>query len=346
MSSRTYASGQSWTSSNANAMSSPVSPDNAVRCTAHQRKANKFTAGPTSKNTGRSFYCCPLPKGDPSRCKFFKWVDDVHAFSAANPSPSKPPTTPSASSSSASTFAGSSGFVSAGKTLGQSPQKPYGTPTSSRVIKPVPARAAGRSGSVLSISSDDDGSIDWGNIDMDELEQQAIKSSQESARKHASQSSLPSSGVVGGAQAGSSNAAASAVTPSAQRTQVMMGAPGSAKRASFAARMKEVLESGSEKRERVEDDEDGERTPKRAHVEPSNPFISPNVMSPPHAELLPTVSSLEQLSEHLHRQDRLVRAAEVMKQGMRKTIKSLQDKNKELEARVKELESFLENDNE
>jgi hypothetical protein len=40
----------------------------------------------------------------------------------------------------------------------------------------------------------------------------------------------------------------------------------------------------------------------------------------------------------MHRQDRLLRAAELSKEGMRKTILNLQTRNKELEARIKELE--------
>ena len=49
------------------------------------------------------------------------------------------------------------------------------------------------------------------------------------------------------------------------------------------------------------------------------------------------LSMAQQLSEHIARQDRLLAAADRQKETFRKTIKNLQDRNAELEKRVKEL---------
>jgi hypothetical protein len=54
--------------------------------------------------------------------------------------------------------------------------------------------------------------------------------------------------------------------------------------------------------------------------------------------MTPSLSSFEQLSEHLHRQDRLIRAGEVAKEGFRKTIKTQQDRIRELEEKLQQLE--------
>lgn len=51
------------------------------------------------------------------------------------------------------------------------------------------------------------------------------------------------------------------------------------------------------------------------------------------------MESFEQLSAHLHRQDRLVRAGEAAKEGFRKTIQKQKARIEELEARVRELEA-------
>lgn len=74
-----------------------------------------------------------------------------------------------------------------------------------------------------------------------------------------------------------------------------------------------------------------------------NPFLNPPALfeSPPHVSLSPTLSSLGQLSDVLHRQDRLVKAGEAAKEGFRKTIRTLQARNQELEDRVKALEQQL-----
>lgn len=90
-----------------------------------------------------------------------------------------------------------------------------------------------------------------------------------------------------------------------------------------------------------------------------NPFLyTPGTpRTPNHPVLDPAMASLEQVSEHIQRQgqcvwhirqepsrltahtERLLRAADQMKQGFRKTIASLQEKNKELEAKIKTLEA-------
>ena len=54
-----------------------------------------------------------------------------------------------------------------------------------------------------------------------------------------------------------------------------------------------------------------------------------------------TLTSLQDVSEQLHRQERLIHAAEQMKGCLRTTISGLQDKNLALEVRVKHLEAEL-----
>ena len=70
-----------------------------------------------------------------------------------------------------------------------------------------------------------------------------------------------------------------------------------------------------------------------------NPFVSPNhLFFPAHPALSPSITSLDNLSEHLHRQDRLIKAGEAAKEGFRKRIKALEERNRELEAWVNQLE--------
>ena len=72
-----------------------------------------------------------------------------------------------------------------------------------------------------------------------------------------------------------------------------------------------------------------------------NPFLSsPNISStsPAHPELSPSLATLDHLSEHLHRQDRLIKAGEAAKEGFRKRIKALEERNRMLEDKVKALE--------
>lgn len=63
-----------------------------------------------------------------------------------------------------------------------------------------------------------------------------------------------------------------------------------------------------------------------------NPFVTST-----HPVVEPMLSMAQQLSEHIARQDRLLAAADRQKETFRKTIKNLQDRNAELEKRVKEL---------
>ncbi|ORY32854.1 hypothetical protein BCR39DRAFT_522143 [Naematelia encephala] len=105
---------------------------------------------------------------------------------------------------------------------------------------------------------------------------------------------------------------------------------------SFNERLRSVGASTAKRRR----SEEGEQTPRASAIDTeSNPFLA--AQSSPHAALSPTLSSLEQLSEHLHRQERLLRAGEAAKDGFRKKIRSLEERNAELEARVKELEKQL-----
>ncbi|ORX35747.1 hypothetical protein BD324DRAFT_631497 [Kockovaella imperatae] len=88
---------------------------------------------------------------------------------------------------------------------------------------------------------------------------------------------------------------------------------------------------------RKTDDEDV--TPvKRIHLDPQSPFVT----SPMHPALSPSTHHLEEVSEHLHRQDRLIKAGQAAKEGLRSQINRLKDRNAELEARVKQLESQIE----
>lgn len=52
----------------------------------------------------------------------------------------------------------------------------------------------------------------------------------------------------------------------------------------------------------------------------------------------PITSLAQQLSDHISRQDRLLAAADRQKETFRKTIRTLQEKNEELEKRIRELE--------
>ncbi|KAK8864551.1 hypothetical protein IAR55_001801 [Kwoniella newhampshirensis] len=295
----------------------PVSENGEVKCTGHQLKCPKLRAGPSTKNAGRSFYCCPLPREDPSRCKFFKWHDELFPGTSSSVSVASPTVK---GSTRAATL-----VQQTNQTLGQSPQARYGrpctstsagavndrTPTAVRVIPRAPPPDT----DILTLDSDGDEleEIDWGKVDADEIEREAIASTPGSTQR----------------------------TNTSTQAQIPTPSTGGRGGVTFSERLKEAVEDGLGKRKLDDSEDEGqnlERTPKRAIVE-QNPFLSSSsVHSPPHTILSPTLSTLESLSEHLHRQDRLIRAAEQMKQGMRMTIKGLQEKNKELEERVKELE--------
>nr|XP_019046501.1 hypothetical protein I302_05251 [Kwoniella bestiolae CBS 10118]OCF25431.1 hypothetical protein I302_05251 [Kwoniella bestiolae CBS 10118] len=275
----------------------------------------KLRAGPTTKNAGRAFYCCPLPRDDPGRCKFFKWHDELFPLpGSSGQGIGAGPSTPSGSTRASQLVQRTN------QTLGQSPAARYGRPagpSSNASTVNTNRNNASRHQEAVLISDDDDEpedemeEIDWDKVDAEEIEREAIASTPASSQPTASQQT-PSS-----------------ITPS--------------KGISFNDRLKNAVDDGLGKRRREEEDsQEVDRTPKRAANDP-NPFLSSPTTprSPPHSILSPTLSSLEQLSEHLHHQDRLLRAAEQMKKGMRTTIKTLQERNKELEDRVEELEKRL-----
>ncbi|OCF32969.1 hypothetical protein I317_04315 [Kwoniella heveanensis CBS 569] len=322
--------------------STPVDDDAEVKCSGHLMKCTKLRAGPTTKNAGRAFYCCPLPRDDPKRCKFFKWHDEIFP-SGANTLGG--PATPSAGGSTRA----ASLVQATNQTLGQSPQARYGRPLggacattsastsafgrpSTSTTTPTRPRAP-----VIEIDEEENEDedeleeIDWDKVDAEEMERVAIASTPGSSQP------------------------ASQRTPTHVRTAIENS---SSRGTSLTDRLKDAAGDtlGKRSRDDTEADEGAStRTPKRnLNATESNPFISsPSTTtgnasssttprSPPHSYLSPTLSSLEQLSEHLYRQDRLLRAAEQMKKGMRTTIKGLQDRNKELEDKVKELEKRIE----
>ncbi|WWC70158.1 uncharacterized protein I206_104105 [Kwoniella pini CBS 10737] len=288
--------------------STPVDEAGDVQCTGHQMKCPKLRAGPKTKNAGRAFYCCPLPRDDPNRCKFFKWHDEISPLDSNRPGPSTP---------SGSTRA-SQLVERTNQTLGQSPAarygRPFGSGPSTTSTSPLKTSSTRIQEPVIVDDDDEDEDemeeIDWDKVDAENLERDAIASTPASSQHTASQQT-PNSASLGGV-------------------------------ISFADRLMNAADDGLGKRRREDDSTEVDRTPKRSANDP-NPFLSSPTTprSPPHSVLSPTISSLEQISEHLHRQDRLLRAAEQMKKGMRTTIKSLQDKNKELEDKVRELENRL-----
>ena len=200
--------------------------------------------------------------------------------------------------------------IGAGRTLGQAPQS---TRTPMKAAPP-PSKNA----------EPEVDEIDWDKVDTDDLETQAILSTPGSSQR------------------------ASQQTPKAAPTP----APGSG---SFQDRLRAAVDDGVNKRKR----DDEEQTPKRARVdadevsfnqvlsgaraEGQNPFLSTPTTprSPAHPILSPALASLDQVSEHIQRRERLLRADNHMKQALRNTIASLKDKNEQLELRVKELERQL-----
>jgi len=190
------------------------------------------------------------------------------------------------------------------QTLGQSPQARFGRPAAATTPN------ANRVGQLYTPQSDAkdeiDDEIDWEKVDTDEVEREAIAS-----------------------------------TPgSSQRTDPLNAGAGSAQGTSFQDRLRAAVDDGVKKRKLDEE----EQTPRRLGLaDGQNPFMtSPTTpRSPPHSVLSPTLASLEQVSEHIQRQERLINAGEQLKQGLRKTIANLQERNRELEARVKDLEAKL-----
>lgn len=268
-----------------------------VKCSGHQRPALRLTAGPQTKNPGRAFYTCPLPRDDPQKCRFFKWEDELCSSSGQDAllSPSRTHTT-----------------TQTPRVLGKSPAKGY-----DRIDRSLPL-TRDKAGSPGEVGEE----IDWGKVNADQLEQDALARTPTNSQR-----------------------TGDPVSEASIRSLATTGA--------FNDRLREAA-SGEGQRKRKPDHDEGDSdviTPKRAAVaanSPANPFLSPGTpRSPPiHPAVSPALDNLESISAHIRRQDRLLSAAQQMKDGLRKTIGSLQERNqelmernRELEMRVKELES-------
>nr|XP_019003163.1 uncharacterized protein I203_04200 [Kwoniella mangroviensis CBS 8507]OCF66624.1 hypothetical protein I203_04200 [Kwoniella mangroviensis CBS 8507] len=148
----------------------------------------KLRAGPKTKNAGRAFYCCPLPRDDPGRCKFFKWHDELFPFpSSAGPS------TPSGSTRASALVQRTN------QTLGQSPAARYGRPVGSNDNTHSVGNSSSRPQEAVLISDDDEDEdemeeIDWDKVDAEEIEREAIASTPGSSQLTASQQT-PSKGI-------------------------------------------------------------------------------------------------------------------------------------------------------
>ncbi|TYJ58682.1 hypothetical protein B9479_000518 [Cryptococcus floricola] len=148
--------------------------------------------------------------------------------------------------------------------------------------------------------SDDGDDLDWEGVDLDKMEKDAIASSQQSsARKMSSQESITSTPTVG-----------------------------------FNDRLNNAV-SGA-KRSRDDDEATSPRPAKRPILE-QNPFLTGS--SPAHPSLMPTIATLQHVSDDLYRRDRKEAATEQMKESMRKKIRSLEEKNQTLEERNRVLEA-------
>ncbi|WVQ73986.1 hypothetical protein IAR50_003567 [Cryptococcus sp. DSM 104548] len=153
-----------------------------------------------------------------------------------------------------------------------------------------------------SSGSDDGDDLDLDGVDLDKMEKDAIASSQQStaAKMMSSQESISSTPTVG-----------------------------------FNDRLSHAM-SGT-KRDREEDEAVSPRASKRSI--PDNPFLAAGSSSPAHPSLMPTIATLQYVSEELYRRDRKESATEQMKESMRKKIRSLEEKNQVLEARNLSLEA-------
>ncbi|KAK1924082.1 hypothetical protein DB88DRAFT_489035 [Papiliotrema laurentii] len=318
----------SYTTNTRSKQQEPIELEDGVpKCSGHQRKCKEFTAGPKTKNPGRKFYTCPLGQNDPKRCSYFKWADDIAPSSTGQRLGASTPTVDLLNRVK-ERYEGNPPQI-----IGQSPNNRYGKPSGIPASASVSTPTAGRTmvpmtpetHSKLSISRDydvGDGAaiqeeteeIDWDKVDTDSLERDAIASTPGSSQLLSQQSLL----------------AANDTTTLQQR--LMSVAKETPSRAEGS--------EGKRKRE-VEDDRD--KTPKRPVVDTEdNPFLSPvQLASPLHHALTPSLSNFEQLSAHLHRQDRLIRAGETAKEGFRKTIQRQKEQIEALEKKVKELEQRL-----
>ncbi|KAK4688826.1 hypothetical protein P7C73_g1276, partial [Tremellales sp. Uapishka_1] len=127
----------------------PVDDKGQVKCTGHSKTAKRFQSGPHTKNAGRWFYTCPLPKEDSQKCKFFKWEDELvptTPVSAKTARPEQPTRV---------------------QTIGQSPLKRF---TSAESAKDED-------------EFDEAEEIDWGKVNTRELEEKAIASSPSSTQR-------------------------------------------------------------------------------------------------------------------------------------------------------------------
>lgn len=175
----------------------------------------------------RAFFVCPLPREDSKRCKFFVWEDEIQK----NTESGQAPETPSAGGS---RFRGSTGRV-----LGQTP---VGHSSSSGGLHTPHSLSKGKETAGV-LPDDGDGfvpmedDIDWGAVDVDGLEREAIASSQSSVKKHGTLDSISSTPALG-----------------------------------FNERLSNAMTGV--KRDRGEEDEDL-RTPKKANVDVRQVFTSP-----------------------------------------------------------------------
>ncbi|KAL1411449.1 hypothetical protein Q8F55_002405 [Vanrija albida] len=285
------------------------SPSLDVRCTGHGRKAKRNQAGPATRNAGRWFYTCPLGKDDRTRCKFFKWEDEVGVGGPATP----------ARQAGGNTLGGSPlGLVGVGRGAGGG-----GGETTPR----APGRPLTAYFRPADEPADD---IDWSAVDAASLEADAIAATPTPVKPAAS-SVAPSPTPAALVSERLFDAA-----PKRKRESLGIAGGRSPKRGGSANPFLEDVATPAEVRPVPPVAE----TPRRRGVgdalTPSTGAASPahEGNRPPHAALAPTLASLDGLNEHLARQDRLVRAAEAMKKSMRETIRTLQ-------ARVKELEDEL-----
>ncbi|WOO81150.1 uncharacterized protein LOC62_03G004682 [Vanrija pseudolonga] len=304
------------------------SPGLDVRCTGHSAKCKRNQAGPTTKNAGRYFYTCPLAKDDSARCKFFKWEDEVRR--------------PDATSASGTPTAGG------GNTLGASPARlglvglGRGGGAGDSTPRQPPPRPLSAYFKPAADPLEAEGGIDWSAVDADGLEAAAIRNTPTPLKATPGQP-VPSSAVGSPTPAAlvSERLFDAAGAPKRKRESLGGGGGRSPKRAGSA---NPFLESEvATPADAIRTIPPAAETPRRRAVgggvpdRPSTSAPTPTGAAgerPPHPALSATLASLDGLSEHLARQDRLVRAAEAMKKSMRETIRSLQ-------ARVKELEDEL-----
>ncbi|EIW70470.1 hypothetical protein TREMEDRAFT_29287, partial [Tremella mesenterica DSM 1558] len=193
---------------------------------------------------------------------------------------------------------------STGQVLGRPPQATFGKPgvPGPSVKSPAPGTGA--------VGGDDTEDIDWNQVDADELEKEAILAS-----------------------------------PSTQRTdnsESFSSAKSTPAQAVFSDKLRASVGEGQRKKRKQDEESEQGVTPKRQVVGSGNPFLNtPGTESGLHPSVSTTLESLESISEHIKRQDRLLHASEQMKQGLRKTIAGLQEKNGELERKNKELEEKI-----